>query len=138
MPLVGAAEAAVVLGRLDQPTTLIEPTYGFGPPAVLGVDAEGVEPVEALPEELSDEPTAVEAEADAVEVAEEESVDDPAAEIMADACAGLMVAVLVVPLLELSTRISWPIAWGWVSMKAMVGPATSWVVARSRTLLSRG
>lgn len=44
----------------------------------------------------------------------------------------------LLPPLTLPPRASWPSIWGWVSMKAMVGPATSWVVARSRTLLMRG
>jgi len=35
-------------------------------------------------------------------------------------------------------RASWLSIWGWVSMKARVGPAMSCVVARSRTLLMRG
>jgi hypothetical protein len=78
-----------------------------------------------------------------------------ALEIRADASAGEIVAVLVVTLavavsvavlsLELEEpdpesddvlpllRTSWPRDWGCVSMKARVGPATSWVVARSTT-----
>lgn len=46
-----------------------------------------------------------------------------------------LVSALDVPV---PVRMSWPSNSGDESMKAIVGPAMSWVVARSRTLLMRG
>jgi len=40
--------------------------------------------------------------------------------------------------LDVPVRMSWPRSSGDESMNAIVGPAMSWVVARSRTLLMRG
>lgn len=58
--------------------------------------------------------------------------------IMAEASAGLMVTVLVDATVVLVPRTSEPRVWGWVSMNAIVGPATIWDEARSRTLLTNG
>lgn len=91
-----------------------------------------------------------EAETEAVAMAEADSEETLA--MMAEASAGEIVVVLVEVLAEAITvelpllledvtppfRTSWPSAWGWVSMKAIVGPATNWDEARSRTLLRRG
>jgi len=102
------------------------PVKVLGPPAVDGVELE-----------LDDELVGAAASDAAAGVATTE--DESAEATIAEASAGEIVAVLVLTAaLFPPRRASWPSIWGCVSMKAIAGPATSCVVARSRTLLIRG
>lgn len=108
------------------------PMKVLGLPGVAGADAE---PETASAEDDDDDDAAVAAAVAALAVAVE-----PDEAIMEDASAGEIVRVLVLaePVPSELKRASCPSICGCVSMNARRGPATSWVVARSRTLLSRG
>jgi len=64
---------------------------------------------------------------------------DAALAMIEDAWSFEMVVVMELEsALDVPVRTSWPRSSGDESMNAIVGPAISWVVARSRTLLMRG